>query len=105
MSLKNIATDAEFTAAISSPRPVLVDFWATWCAPCKALNPVLTELAAQYEGRMDFVKVDVEVLPDVANRFQVRSVPTMFVFQGGVVKKQLIGAQSKDRLKAALDSL
>lgn len=105
MSLTNITTEAEFNAVIASPNPVLVDFWATWCAPCKALNPVLTELAEKYEGRIEFVKVDVEALPALANRLQVRAVPTMFIFHKGTVKKQLVGGQTKDKLKAALDSL
>lgn len=104
MALENISS-AQFSALSSSATPVVVDFWATWCAPCKALNPVLEQLATEYAGKVKFVKVDVEAEPDLANKYQVRAVPTLLVMQGGVVKKQLVGGQSKEKLKAALESL
>jgi len=104
MALENISS-AQFSALSSSDTPIVVDFWATWCAPCKALNPVLEQLATEYAGKVKFVKVDVEAEPDLANKYQVRAVPTLLVMQGGVVKKQLVGGQSKEKLKAALESL
>ena len=104
MALENVSS-AQFSALSSSTTPVVVDFWATWCAPCKALNPVLEQLATEYAGKVKFVKVDVEAEPDLANKYQVRAVPTLLVMQGGVVKKQLVGGQSKEKLKAALESL
>lgn len=104
MALENISS-AQFSALSTSATPVVVDFWATWCAPCKALNPVLEALATEYAGKVKFVKVDVEAEPDLANKYQVRAVPTLLVMQGGVVKKQLVGGQSKEKLKAALESL
>ena len=104
MALENVSS-SQFASLSSSATPVVVDFWATWCAPCKALNPVLEQLATEYAGKVKFVKVDVEAEPDLANKYQVRAVPTLLVMQGGVVKKQLVGGQSKEKLKAALESL
>lgn len=104
MALETVTTEADFSSALAGDTPVLVDFSATWCAPCKLLEPVLTELSEKYVGKVRFVKVDVEKLPDLANRLQVRSVPTMFIFHKGIVKKQLVGGMPKERLKVELDA-
>ena len=104
MSLVHI-TDAEFEAeVIQSGTPVLVDFWAEWCGPCKAIAPVLDELAGDYEGKLNIAKLDVDANPQVAQRFNVRSIPTLILFKDGEVGAQHVGATSKQQLKSFLDS-
>ncbi|MEE4186138.1 MAG: thioredoxin TrxA [Gammaproteobacteria bacterium] len=104
MSLVHI-TDAEFeTKVLQSGLPVLVDFWAEWCGPCKAIAPLLDELAGDYEGKLQIAKLDVDANPQVAQRFNVRSIPTLILFKDGEVGAQHVGATSKQQLKTFLDS-
>ncbi len=92
-------TDATFEEEInSSEQPVLVDFWAEWCGPCKLIAPILEELADEYGGKLRIVKVDVDESPDVARRHEIMSIPTLVLFQDGVAKKRLIGAKGKGQL-------
>ena len=96
-------TDASFAADVEqSTVPVLVDFWAEWCGPCRMMNPILEEFAAAHDDSMKVVKVDIEKNPAAAQRFKVLSIPTMLVFQNGEVVKQMVGAMSKQRLEEAL---
>ena len=85
--------------------PVLVDFSATWCGPCKKLEPIVHELAGDYEGRLKVVKVDVDRAPQTAARFGVMSVPMIFLFNGGEVRDQLVGLQSKNTLSDRVDKV
>jgi thioredoxin 1 len=87
---------------ISSPLPVLVDFWAEWCGPCKAIAPVLEQLSAELAGKLKIVKVNVDEAPDLAQQFGIRSIPTLFVFKGGKVVDQAMGAKSKAQLASWL---
>jgi thioredoxin 1 len=85
-----------------SSAPVLVDFWAEWCGPCRAVAPTLDALAAQYKGRLKVAKMNVDDNPQTPREFNVRAIPTLLLFDQGEVKATLIGAQSKAQLEAAI---
>jgi thioredoxin 1 len=88
---------------VQSPNPVLVDFYADWCGPCKTVGPIVEELAAEYEGRITVRKVDIDSNPELARRYGVRSIPTLMVFNDGEAKDTIIGAVPKSRLSEFID--
>ena len=88
---------------LQSELPVLVDYWAEWCAPCKAMAPVLAEVAEEYRERLRVVKVNVEQEPQIARRWGVRSQPTLMLFKHGSVEAQKVGALSKSQLRAFIE--
>jgi len=91
-----VVTDASFESEVlRSPRPVIVEYWAQWCGPCRQVAPVLDSIAADYAGQIDLVKVNVDENPVVARRYGILAVPTVCVFTGGEVAQQVIGAKSK----------
>ena len=97
-------TDANFEEVIASDKPVLVDFWAEWCGPCKMIGPVVEELAGEYEGKAVIGKVDVDSNPAVSAKFGIRSIPTLLVFKGGEIVDKQIGAVPKSVLAQKLDA-
>ncbi|PYR58938.1 MAG: thioredoxin [Acidobacteria bacterium] len=96
-------TDNNFETAINAGKPVLVDFWADWCGPCRRLAPTVDELAGEYEGRVVVAKMNVDEQPATPMRFSVRGIPTLLLFKGGQVVEQVIGVTDKDSLKKLID--
>ncbi|HCY6957566.1 TPA: thioredoxin [Staphylococcus aureus] len=95
-------TDADFGSKVESGVQ-LVDFWATWCGPCKMIAPVLEELAADYEGKADILKLDVDENPSTAAKYEVMSIPTLIVFKDGQPVDKVVGFQPKENLAEVLD--
>jgi thioredoxin 1 len=91
------------TEVIGSETPVLVDFWAEWCGPCRAIAPILDELAEEWAGRMKVAKVNVDEHGDLANEYSVRSIPTLLLMKSGTVAEQVVGAMTKSALQAKLE--
>ena len=99
-------TDADFAERVlQSGQPVLVDFWAEWCGPCRALGPIVETLAADYDGRARIAKVDVDASPELAMRYGVRSIPTVILFDNGQVVDTFVGVRPKADYAASLDKL
>jgi thioredoxin 1 len=101
--LAHVTNDEFESKVIQSKIPVLVDFFATWCPPCKMLSPVLEDLSTELAGRLSIVKVNVDEEPDLAARFRISAVPTMILFKNGVIADTTPGFQAKDPLKKKLE--
>ena len=103
MSSARDVTDQNFdTEVLASEKPVMVDFWAEWCGPCRAVSPILDQIATEHSDKIDVVKLNVDDNPETAMKFQITSIPTMKVFKGGEVVKTVIGAKPKPALEADL---
>jgi len=100
-----VTTDNFEEEVIKSSQPVLIDFWAPWCGPCRMIGPVLEELAPQYEGRVKVAKVNVDEEPELAQAFQVRGIPALYAIKDGAVVDQMVGWGGKKRLEDAMAKL
>ena len=95
---KNFATEV-----LNSDLPVLVDFWATWCGPCRSISPIVEELAKEFSGRVKVTKLNVDESPATPGQYGVRGIPTLILFKGGKILDQIVGAVPKARLKAMIE--
>lgn len=99
-------TDDTFEKEVlQSPDPVLVDFWAPWCGPCRMLGPIVEELAKEYAGKAKIAKLNTDDNPNAASRFKISAIPTILFFKGGKLEQQLVGVHSKADIKRTLDDL
>ena len=97
-------TDSNFEEIINSDKPVLVDFWAEWCGPCKMIGPVVEELANEFENKAIIGKVDVDTNPEVSAKFGIRSIPTLVIFKGGEIVDKQVGAVPKSVLSEKIEA-
>ncbi|KAG0511193.1 MAG: Thioredoxin [Nitrosopumilales archaeon] len=104
MAVKTVSDKKSWeTDVISSPMPVFVDFWAEWCGPCRMVSPVVEELSNEYDGKVSFVKVNVDEANELASKYNVFSIPTLAVFNKGEIVAQQVGAASKESYKNMID--
>lgn len=104
MSIINITNDNFESEVLKADKPVLVDFWAEWCGPCKMIAPILEQVAEEYKERVSLVKLDVEENQNLAMQYGVRSIPTLMLFKNGVVEAQHVGMLSKEQLGQLLEA-
>ena len=103
-TIKTISDTSFDAAVLKSDKPVLVDFWATWCGPCKMVAPIFDEVSKEYAGKVTFAKMDVDSNQATPARFGIRGIPTLILFKNGTVAAQKVGALSKSQLIAFIDS-
>ena len=98
-------TDANFDELVNSGKPMVLDFWAEWCGPCRMVGPIVDELATEYEGKVIICKIDVDNNDDVVSQFGIRNIPTILFFKDGVVVDKQVGAAPKATFVAKIDAL
>ena len=103
--MEKTVTDSNLAEILNTGKPVMVDFWATWCGPCRAIAPVVEELAAEYEGKAVVAKCNVDECEDVPMKYGIRNIPTLLFFKGGEVVDKLVGAAPKSEIAKKIDAL
>lgn len=103
-NIVHVSDDSFETDVIKSDIPVLVDYWADWCGPCKMIAPILEEIAGQYAGKLKITKLNIDENPSTPPKYGIRGIPTLMLFKGGEVEATKVGAMSKSQLTAFLDS-
>jgi len=103
--MEKIATNENFAELVSGAGPVLVDFWATWCGPCRALGPTVASIAEDYEGKAVVVKCNVDDCDELAEKFGIRNIPTLLFFKGGQVVDRLVGNVPRSEITSRLDAI
>jgi len=103
-AITHVTDDTFESEVLGSDVPVLVDYWAEWCGPCKVIAPVLEEIAGEYDGKMKICKLDIEANEETPRKYSIRGIPTLMLFKGGNVEATKVGALSKSQLSAFLDS-
>ena len=98
-------TDINFEECLNAGKPMVLDFWAEWCGPCRMVAPIIDELAQEYEGRVTIGKMDVDNNDDVVGQFGIRNIPTVLFFKNGEVVDKIVGATSKDKIVQKIDAL
>ena len=101
--IQSVDQDSFEKTVLESQKPVLVDFWAPWCAPCRAVAPIVEDLAKEYKGKVEFAKVNVDESPFIASKFSIMSIPTLMIFKEGKPVEHAVGFKPKDQLKKLLD--
>lgn len=103
--MAKVINDANIAEVLASGKPVVIDFWATWCGPCRALAPVLAQLAKEYDGKVTVAKCDIEECEDIAVEYGIRSVPTLIFFKNGEPVDKMVGAAGKGKIQEKIDAL
>ena len=103
MDIDHIGDDSFEQEVINASVPVLVDFWAPWCGPCKSIAPLLEEIAQEYDGKLRVVKINIDENPSVPSRYGVRGIPNLMIFKGGTLAGQIVGAAPKTKLVTEID--
>jgi len=102
--VRNVTEENFEQEVLKSNTPVLVDFWAAWCAPCRMIAPTVEQIAADYDGRAKVVKVNVDESGDISARYNIRGIPTLLLFKDGMIKDQIVGATSRDTITRMIEA-
>jgi len=103
--MEAVVTNTNFQDILQDTKPVLVDFWATWCGPCRALSPIVDQIAEEYAGKITVAKCNVDDADEIASQFRIMSIPTLVYFKNGEVVTRSVGLVSKDDIKSVIDSM